>query len=140
MGDRMSDQMALLEETRTAPDSGGMPLVALAHNEANLIAPFLAHYRAMGPVHFVIVDDHSTDGTRDLLMAGLKAKPRPVKGRCGQCQYFDICGGNTRVRAQQLTGDPWAEDPACYLEDAEIGIGGGNERLTVTPYKRSITA
>ncbi|MBE2293871.1 MAG: heme d1 biosynthesis radical SAM protein NirJ, partial [Phycisphaerales bacterium] len=53
--------------------------------------------------------------TRDPLMAGLKAKPRPVKGRCGQCQYFDICGGNTRVRAQQLTGDPWAEDPACYL-------------------------
>jgi hypothetical protein len=20
----------------------------------------------------------------------------------------------------QLTGDPWAEDPACYLTDAEI--------------------
>ena len=26
-----------------------------------------------------------------------------------------ICGGNTRVRAQQLTGDAWAEDPGCYL-------------------------
>jgi MoaA/NifB/PqqE/SkfB family radical SAM enzyme len=34
----------------------------------------------------------------------------------------DICGGNTRVRAQQLTGNPWAEDPGCYLDDAELGI------------------
>jgi radical SAM protein with 4Fe4S-binding SPASM domain len=54
-------------------------------------------------------------------MAGLKRRPRAVKGRCGQCAYFEICGGNTRVRAMQLTGDPWAEDPACYLNDNEIG-------------------
>jgi heme d1 biosynthesis radical SAM protein NirJ len=73
--------------------------------------------------------------TSDPLMAGLKAKPRSVKGRCGQCQYFDICGGNTRVRAQQLTGDPWAEDPACYLDDEEIGVAAGGERLTVAPYR-----
>jgi heme d1 biosynthesis radical SAM protein NirJ len=77
---------------------------------------------------------HIWSDTSDPLMARLKASPRPVKGRCGQCQYFDICGGNTRVRAQQLTGDPWAEDPGCYLDDAEIGVTPGGERLTVTPY------
>ncbi len=54
------------------------------------------------------------------LMAGLKQKPRPVTGRCGNCSGFDICGGNTRVRALQLTGDLWAEDPGCYLTDDEI--------------------
>ena len=58
--------------------------------------------------------------TSDPLMAGLKKRPRPVKGRCGSCAFLDICGGNTRVRALQLTGDPWAEDPACYLDDAQI--------------------
>lgn len=58
--------------------------------------------------------------TSDPIMKGLKAAPRLIKGRCGTCRYFDICGGNTRVRALQLTGDPWAEDPACYLTDAEI--------------------
>ncbi len=58
--------------------------------------------------------------TRDPVMAGLKSKPRPVKGRCATCDYRDICGGNTRVRAQQLTGDVWAEDPGCYLTDSEI--------------------
>jgi len=58
--------------------------------------------------------------TSDPIMRGLKATPRLIKGRCGTCRYFDICGGNTRVRAMQLTGDPWAEDPACYLTDEEI--------------------
>ena len=60
--------------------------------------------------------------TADPIMAGLKARPRSIGGRCGACRHFDICGGNTRVRAQQLTGDPWAEDPGCYLTDEEIGL------------------
>ena len=58
--------------------------------------------------------------TSDVLMAGLKAYPRAVEGRCGACAYLGICNGNTRVRAQQLTGNPWAEDPGCYLSDEEI--------------------
>ena len=62
--------------------------------------------------------------TSDPIMAGLKASPRKVGGRCGICRHFSICGGNTRVRAMQLTGDAWAEDPACYLSDEEIGIPG----------------
>ncbi len=60
--------------------------------------------------------------TSDPIMAGLKKSPREVGGRCGKCAYFGICGGNTRVRALQLTGDAWAEDPACYLTDEEIGL------------------
>ena len=60
--------------------------------------------------------------TSEPLMAGLKAARRPVQGRCAACAHLDICGGNTRVRAQQVTGDPWAEDPGCYLDDAEIGL------------------
>ncbi len=60
--------------------------------------------------------------TSDPLMAGLKTSPRPVQGRCASCAHLGICGGNTRVRAQQLTGNPWAEDPGCYLNDAEIGL------------------
>ncbi len=58
--------------------------------------------------------------TSDPLMAGLKAHPRKIKGRCKSCRYFDICGGNTRIRALQTSGDVWAEDPGCYLTDAEI--------------------
>jgi heme d1 biosynthesis radical SAM protein NirJ len=70
----------------------------------------------------------------DPIMAGLKQRPRTIKGRCGACRHFDICGGNTRVRAMQLTGDPWEEDPACYLSDAEIGVDAAR-RVTLTPYR-----
>ncbi|MEW6660041.1 MAG: 12,18-didecarboxysiroheme deacetylase [Thermodesulfobacteriota bacterium] len=56
------------------------------------------------------------------LMAQLKDKKRHVAGRCAQCRWLDICGGNFRVRAEALTGDLWAPDPACYLTDAEIGL------------------
>ncbi|HEX5276228.1 MAG TPA: SPASM domain-containing protein, partial [Fluviicoccus sp.] len=62
--------------------------------------------------------------TSDPVMAGLKQHPRPVTGRCGACKHLDICNGNTRVRAMQTTGDVWAEDPACYLADEEIGVAG----------------
>ncbi len=60
--------------------------------------------------------------TSDPLMAGLKQQPRPVTGRCAGCGFLAVCGGNTRSRAWQQTGDPWAEDPGCYLTDAEIGL------------------
>ena len=74
--------------------------------------------------------------TSDPLMAGLKASPRPVHGRCGACPQLDLCGGNTRVRAWQLTGDPWAEDPGCYLDDDELGLPRHYERVPLTPYRR----
>lgn len=63
----------------------------------------------------------------DPLLAGLKQHPRAVTGRCGACAHLAICNGNTRVRAQQLTGDPWSEDPGCYLADDEIGLPPGGQ-------------
>ncbi|MCU7813136.1 MAG: heme d1 biosynthesis radical SAM protein NirJ [Candidatus Thiodiazotropha sp. (ex Notomyrtea botanica)] len=58
--------------------------------------------------------------TSDDLMAGLKQKQRPLEGRCASCTHLSICGGNSRTRAWRLTGNPWAEDPGCYLTDEEI--------------------
>lgn len=69
------------------------------------------------------------------VMAGLKQKPRKIKGRCGGCDYFDVCGGNARIRAFQLTGDPWAEDPACYLTDDEIGIHSSKSGESATQHE-----
>lgn len=71
----------------------------------------------------------------DPIMAGLKQKPRVIGGRCGACAYFDICNGNTRVRALRITGDPWAEDPGCYLTDAEIGLTVPVERVKTSRYR-----
>ena len=73
--------------------------------------------------------------TSDPLMEGLKQHPRPVQGRCARCTHLAICNGNTRVRAQQLTGNAWAEDPACYLTDDEIGVVS-TPRLRIIPYPK----
>ena len=56
----------------------------------------------------------------DALLLQLKEKKKHVKGRCATCRWLDICGGNFRVRAEAVTGDVWAPDPACYLTDEEI--------------------
>ncbi|HEB30215.1 MAG TPA: SPASM domain-containing protein, partial [Spirochaetes bacterium] len=59
------------------------------------------------------------------LMKKLKNKKLYVKGRCSKCKYLDICGGNFRARAEAVSGDIWAEEPACYLTDEEIGVKAG---------------
>jgi 12,18-didecarboxysiroheme deacetylase len=56
------------------------------------------------------------------LMKQLKEKKLHVKGRCGKCTWLDICAGNFRVRAEAVTDDLWAPDPACFLTDEEIGL------------------
>jgi len=58
----------------------------------------------------------------DPLMVKLKNKIAHLTGRCAACQWKYICGGNFRVRAEAVTGDLWAPDPACYLTDEEIGL------------------
>jgi heme d1 biosynthesis radical SAM protein NirJ len=70
----------------------------------------------------------------DRMLATLRQRPRPLKGRCGSCAFKEICGGNTRIRALQVSGDPWAEDPACYMTNAEIGVDEA-ARLVVTPFR-----
>jgi radical SAM protein len=38
--------------------------------------------------------------------------PELLKGRCGRCEFRDICGGS-RSRAYGITGDPFETDPWC---------------------------
>lgn len=55
------------------------------------------------------------------LLSKLRARKPYLKGRCGGCQWLEICNGNFRVRAEAVTGDLWAPEPDCYLSDKEIG-------------------
>ena len=36
-------------------------------------------------------------------------------GKCGRCEFRTVCGGS-RARAYGITGDPFAEDPACIYQ------------------------
>ena len=38
-----------------------------------------------------------------------------LKGKCGVCEFREICGGS-RSRAYALTGDPFAADPSCVYQ------------------------
>lgn len=54
------------------------------------------------------------------LLAQLREKKLHVTGRCRECRFLDVCGGNFRARAQAATDQLWGVDPACYLTDDEI--------------------
>ena len=79
---------------------------------------FWRHYR-FGNIRQRPFSEIWTD-LSDPLMKRLKEKKKHVKGRCASCRWLDICGGNFRVRAEAVTGDVWAPDPACYMTDEEI--------------------
>ena len=46
--------------------------------------------------------------------------PDRLRGRCGTCEFRDLCGGS-RARAYALTGDYLAEDPACAYQPGPAG-------------------
>ncbi|HYM14531.1 MAG TPA: TIGR04053 family radical SAM/SPASM domain-containing protein [Dehalococcoidia bacterium] len=41
--------------------------------------------------------------------------PALLKGKCGRCEFRDVCGGS-RARAWAVTGDYLAEEPCCLYE------------------------
>ncbi len=61
---------------------------------------------------------------RHPMLAALRARRTRLKGRCAVCRWLDVCNGNLRARAEAVSGDAWAPDPACYLTDAEIAADG----------------
>jgi len=57
--------------------------------------------------------------------------PERLEGRCGRCEYRQICGGS-RSRAYALTGDPFASDPWCaYQPGGAAGPAGEGGRTSL---------
>ena len=52
-------------------------------------------------------------------LAKMRDKTRYIKDKCGRCKLNHLCMG-CRVRAEVASGDPFGEDPACYLTEEEI--------------------
>ncbi|MCL5671112.1 MAG: SPASM domain-containing protein, partial [Acidobacteria bacterium] len=44
-----------------------------------------------------------------------------LKGKCGVCEFRNICGGS-RSRAYALTGDPFAEEPCCVYQPKAVAV------------------
>ena len=137
----------LLWAARAAPTSVPHLRAKLAQWGGNSSGVNIANIDNLGNVHPDTMWWHHTLGNvkewpvsaiwRDVgdpIMAGLKRRPRLISGRCGACAYSDVCGGNTRVRAMRIAGDPWAEDPGCYLSEREAQRMRGR-RVALAPYR-----
>jgi radical SAM protein with 4Fe4S-binding SPASM domain len=85
----------------------------------NVHADQFSMFRSFGNVRNRPFSDIWRD-TSNPIIAGLKNRLPLLQGRCATCRFREICGGSLRARAEIITGNPWASDPACYLSDEEI--------------------
>jgi len=134
--DNHADAVYLYLKLRQSdPERAGKTLALLRANGGNSSGMRIAAVDDLGNVHADQFWQHYSFGNvrqrkfgdiwadvSNPLMSGLKDRKRLLKGRCARCRYLDLCNGNLRVRAEAVHGDVWAEDPACYLTDAEIGL------------------
>ncbi len=58
--------------------------------------------------------DHLVDIYRNSPLFCALHTPAGFNGRCGRCEYSQICGGS-RARAFASSGDPLASDPLCLM-------------------------
>ncbi|MDY6817401.1 MAG: radical SAM protein [Halobacteriales archaeon] len=83
-------------------------------------------YPSMGMTEFTLgnVREQSLDEilAASELWSKLTNPTDHLKGRCGECPYRTVCGGNSRARAHIVHNDLWDEDPRCYLTDEELGL------------------
>jgi radical SAM protein len=85
---------------------------------------FISHIGEIQPSGFlpITAGDVRTDDILEVyrhsnLFTDLRS-PDKIKGRCGICEYRDVCGGQ-RGRAYGVTGDYLETDPACsYIPQA----------------------
>ncbi|MFC6723076.1 TIGR04347 family pseudo-SAM/SPASM protein [Halobium palmae] len=60
------------------------------------------------------------DDDSNPLLRSLRERTIHLTGRCGRCQYREVCRGASRLRALTVHDDLFAPDPQCYLRDEEL--------------------
>ena len=79
---------------------------------------FISHIGEIQPSGFLpltagnVPNDDVVDVYRNHPIFRDLRSPEKIKGRCGICEYRDVCGGQ-RGRAYGMTGDYLETDPAC---------------------------
>ena len=91
--------------------NAGRGFVFVSHVGEVFPSGFLPH--SVGDVRTTSLPEIYRDSP---LMRQLRT-PSGFGGRCGRCEYGEVCGGS-RSRAYALTRDLLAEDPACAYEPA----------------------
>ncbi len=85
---------------------------------------FISHTGEVSPSGFLpmvvgnVRDSSIVSIYRESELLNLLRSPSGYGGRCGICEYRDICGGS-RAQAFAAYGDPLAEDPNCPFQPAQ---------------------
>jgi radical SAM protein with 4Fe4S-binding SPASM domain len=89
---------------------------------------FISHVGDISPSGFLPIAagnvrlDDLVDTYRHAPLFAALRRADSFGGRCGRCEYREICGGS-RARAWSATGDVLAEDPLCaYEPKAHFGL------------------
>ncbi len=98
----------------TASTRDGKGIVFVAHDGEVYPAGFLP--LGLGSVRETPLADIYRDNP-----VLLQIRSMEFTGRCGRCEYADLCGGS-RARAYAATGDPLAEDSACAYEPSGTAV------------------
>jgi AdoMet-dependent heme synthase len=91
---------------------------------------FVDHLGAVYPSGFLPIpvgsvrDRPITEIYRDSPLLRQLREPAGFGGRCGHCEFREVCGGS-RSRAYATTGDPLAEEPTCNHQPARRTPAGG---------------
>jgi len=93
-------------QVQLTPTRDGNGIVFVAHDGTITPGGFLPLGRGN-----VRVDSLVDVYRNDELFRALR-RPEGFRGRCGACEFREICGGS-RARAYAASGDPLGEDPAC---------------------------
>ena len=87
---------------------------------------FISHIGDVYPSGFLplkagnVKNERLSDIYRSSTLFTSLRNPKNLKGKCGRCEFRDLCGGS-RARAWAMTGDVFAEDPLCMYQPASNG-------------------
>ncbi len=110
----------IIEKMKNSPSSEAAPsgLVNIVGTNDGRGVMFISHIGEIYPSGFLPIEcgRFPKDSVVDVyqhspLFIDLRDASK-LKGKCGFCQYRDLCGGS-RARAYGLTGDPLAAEPDC---------------------------
>ncbi len=82
---------------------------------------FVDHFGLVYPSGFLpesvgsVRESSFSDIYRDADLLRAMRDPNRLGGRCGRCDFREVCGGS-RSHAYAVFGDPLAEDPSCAYE------------------------
>jgi radical SAM protein len=82
---------------------------------------FISHVGDIQPSGFLPITtgnvrtDDIVDVYRNSMLFSDLRNPGKLKGKCGECEYREVCGGQ-RGRAYGMTGDYLESDPACVYQ------------------------